>query len=142
MQAFDKNHRFVWTNGCFDVLHIGHIRMLRECAKEAQSHGAKLIVGIDSDARVREMKGDTRPINSQDIRSEFLLAINGVDSVVVFNSSEELDSIISKLQPEAMIVGDDYRNKTVIGSRHAKKVIFFPKVVGYSTTKLLEGGFA
>lgn len=133
------NNRVVWTNGCFDVLHIGHIRMINECVRQALIYDAKLVVGIDSDRRVSEIKGKQRPLNNQQIRSEFLLSIKGVESVVIFDNEKELNSIISQLQPEIMVVGDDYIGRTVIGSSYTKKLIFFPKIVGYSSTKIIKG---
>tara|TARA_A100001391_G_C4891050_1_gene230892 strand:+ start:170 stop:559 length:390 start_codon:yes stop_codon:yes gene_type:complete len=124
----------VWINGCFDVLHRGHLELF----KYAKMQGDYLIVGIDSDNRVRKLKGDHRPINSAEDRKMFLECINFVDDVVVFNSDEELIENIKNFNPDYMIIGSDYENKKVIGSEHAKKLIFFERITGYSTTKILE----
>jgi len=124
----------VWVNGCFDVLHIGHIELLRY----AKNLGDKLIVGIDSDERVKELKGDTRQFNNQFDRTEMLRAIKYVDQVVIFNSEKELIASIDKYNVHTMVVGDDYKDKEVIGSENAKKVMFFQKLDNYSTTHILE----
>ena len=124
----------VWVNGCFDVLHIGHIELLRY----AKNLGDKLIVGIDSDERVKELKGDTRPFNNQFDRTEMLRAIKYVDQVVIFNSEKELIASIDKYNVHTMVVGDDYKDKEVIGSENAKKVMFFQKLDNYSTTHILD----
>ena len=124
-----------FVNGCFDVLHIGHIRML----DFAKSCCDKLIVGIDSDTRVKFLKGQTRPINDEYDRQEFLLALQAVDGVEIFDSDDELISLIKSLQPDIMVVGSDYRDKSVIGSEHAKQLIFFSRIEGYSTSKIVEG---
>ena len=124
-----------FVNGCFDVLHIGHIRML----DFAKSCCDKLIVGIDSDTRVKILKGQTRPINDEYDRQEFLLALKAVDGVEIFDSEDELISLIKLLQPDIMVVGSDYRDKRVIGSEHAKQLIFFNRIEGYSTSKIVEG---
>ena len=130
-----QSKKIGFVNGCFDVLHIGHIRMLdfaKSCCDE-------LIVGIDSDARVKKMKGPTRPINDELDRQEFLLSLQAVDRVEIFDSEGELISLIKSLQPDIMVVGSDYRDKRVIGSEHAKQLIFFNRIEGYSTSKIVEG---
>ncbi len=124
----------VFINGCFDVLHIGHIRLF----EFAKIFGDKVIVGIDSDTRVKELKGDSRPINSQEDRKEMLLSLKNVDNVCIFNDRIELENLVFDISPDYMIVGEEYRSKEVIGSDFAKKLIFFNKVNGYSTTKILQ----
>lgn len=124
----------VWVNGCFDVLHRGHIELF----KFAKSNGEKLIVGIDSDSRVKQLKGSSRPINNQEDRKYFLECIKFIDEVVIFNTQSELEDAILSYSPDIMIVGSDYINKKVVGSENAKKLIFFDKIKGYSTTKILE----
>ena len=126
--------RTVWVNGCFDVLHRGHIELF----KFAKSNGEKLIVGIDSDSRVKQLKGSSRPINNQEDRKYFLECIKFIDEVVIFNNQKELENAILSYSPDVMIVGSDYVDKKVIGSENAKKLIFFDKIKGYSTTKILE----
>ena len=124
----------VWVNGCFDILHRGHIELF----KFAKSKGDFVIVGIDSDSRVGDLKGPTRPINSQEDRKFMLDAIEYVDKVVVFETSSELRGMISYFRPEIMIVGSDYKDKNVIGSQYAGELIFFDRIGDYSTTNILE----
>ena len=126
--------RKVWINGCFDVLHRGHIELF----KFAKDNGDYLVVGIDSDSRVRQLKGNSRPINNQKDRKFFLESIKYVDEVIIFESENQLIEEISILKPDLMIVGSDYINKRVIGSEKAKKLMFFDRVGDYSTTKILE----
>ena len=124
----------IWVNGCFDVLHRGHIELL----EYAKSMGGYLIVGIDGDTRVKQNKGYGRPINTQEDRKFFLEAIKYVDEVTVFNSDSELTNTIKKHSPEYLIVGSDWKGKNVIGSEHAQEVLFFDRVGNYSTTNILE----
>lgn len=127
--------RVVWTNGCFDILHRGHIELF----KYARSLGDRLVVGIDTDERVKASKGESRPFNNVEDRVAMLQAIKHIDEVVVFGSDNELDTKVLLSNAEIMVVGSDYRNKNVIGSRHVKDVLFFDKVGGHSTTKILAG---
>ena len=126
--------KYIWTNGCFDVLHRGHFEML----KYAKSFGGRLVVGIDSDAKVELDKGPRRPFNSEADRKFALESIRYVDSVVIFGSREALESILSVYNPDIMVVGSDWRGKEVVGSRFAGEVEFFDRVEGYSTTNILE----
>ena len=124
-----------FVNGCFDVLHLGHIRLFN-FAKRNCDH---LIVAIDSDSRVKKLKGVTRPLNNQNDRSEFLLSIQSVDEVKVFQTEKELIGLIKLINPDIMIVGSDYRDRRVIGSEYAKQLIFFERIEGYSTSKIVKG---
>lgn len=122
----------IWINGTFDILHIGHIRLIL--------HGASLgtlRVGIDSDDRVREKKGINRPFNPLHHRMEFVSAINGVDSVVSFSTNQELINRIKEWEPDIMVIGDDYNYHEIIGVEYVPKIEFFKKVEGISTTKIL-----
>jgi len=122
----------IWTNGCFDVLHLGHIELFRY----ARSLGKTLTVGIDSDRRIRESKGENRPINNEKSRKKMLLSIRWVDNVVVFDSDQELQSLVFA-HADAMVVGSDYKDKRVIGSEWCD-VIFFDKLENYSTTEIIK----
>jgi bifunctional ADP-heptose synthase (sugar kinase/adenylyltransferase) len=96
------------------------------------------VVGIDDDDRIRASKGDSRPINSLEDRMELLRSIKYIDDVVCFSSDEGLDTEVLLSGAEVMVVGSDYRNKNVIGSRHVKEVKFFDRVGGHSTSSIME----
>ena len=123
----------VWVNGTFDVLHVGHIKLL-----EFASQFGTLRVGIDTDKRVKELKGVDRPFNTQDDRKKMLESIKYVDEVVFFDSREELINSVKEFSPDIMVVGDDYKGETVFGSEYAKKLVFFEKVPNYSSSKILN----
>jgi D-beta-D-heptose 7-phosphate kinase/D-beta-D-heptose 1-phosphate adenosyltransferase len=127
--------RISFVNGCFDVLHPGHIELL----KYARSFGDYLIVAIDSDRKVAEMKGPERPIFSQHDRALMLKAIRYVDVVHVFDTKEDLEQLLESIQPDIMVVGSDWKGKEVVGSQYAKSVRFFDRIGGYSTTKTIQG---
>lgn len=123
----------VWVNGTFDILHIGHIKLL-----EFASQYGYLRVGIDTDKRVKELKGEDRPFNTQDDRKKMLESIKFVDEVVLFDSREELIENVKNFSPDIMVIGDDYKEQIVYGSEHAKKLVFFEKIPNYSSTKILN----
>lgn len=124
----------VFVNGTFDVLHRGHLMLLNY----AKSLGDYLIVGIDNDARVKEKKGESRPVNSCEDRSFMLLNLKSVDDVRVFSTDKELENLVKSIKPDIMIVGSDWKNKTVIGSYYSSKLIFFDRINEYSSTKIIE----
>ena len=124
----------VFVNGTFDILHIGHLELLNY----AKSLGTYLLVAIDSDNRVTEKKGSDRPFNKIDNRIALLSNLKAVDKVLVFNTDFELESIIEQYNPDIMIVGSDWKDRTVIGSEYAKKVVFFDRIIDESTTKTIE----
>ena len=127
--------KIIFVNGCFDVLHPGHIQLF----KYAKSLGDYLIVAIDSDKRVSETKGPERPIFSQSDRSQTLEAIRYIDVVHIFDSKEDLENLLKSIAPDIMIVGSDWKGKEVVGEQYAKTVRFFDRVGEYSTTKTLQG---
>lgn len=124
----------IWTNGCYDILHLGHIRLFQY----AKSLGDKLIVGIDSDNRVKELKGPNRPINNEQHRKEILESIKYIDEVYIFGSSDELKSLIKEHDIDSIVVGDDYKTKLVIGSELVKQTIFFTKIPSLSTSQIIN----
>jgi len=134
MSNFGTDKIIGFTNGCFDILHVGHIQML-EFIKESCDY---LIVGIDSDRRVKENKGNGRPINSQDNRAYMLESLRCVDAVFIFDSDDGLIQLVKETAPDLMVVGSDYKNKRVIGGEHAKNVVFFERIDGFSTTKIIQ----
>ena len=125
----------VWVNGSFDVLHIGHIRLLEYANKLGN-----VKVGIDSDERIKEFKGKNRPFNSLSDRIEFLHSIKYVDNVEVFNTTEELEQLIKQYQPDYMVIGSDYKTKPIVGAEFIKEIIFFERIEDKSTTKILNYG--
>ena len=123
----------VWTNGCFDVLHRGHIELFRY----ARSLGDELIVGIDTDKKVKKDKGKNRPINNLHDRMFMLQSIQYIDKVIPFDSTEDLRKTIRWYKPDIMVIGSDWRGKDVIGKEFADKLVFFDRIKGYSSTKIL-----
>jgi len=128
----------IWINGCFDVLHPGHIRMFEFARSLASDKQSCIKVGIDSDKRVKLLKGSSRPIFDQRERYKMLSALRDVDEVVVFGSDEALEDQIKMYQPDIMIVGSDYKEKKVIGSEFAKKLVFFERDLKYSTSNIVS----
>lgn len=126
--------KLIFVNGCFDILHPGHIKMF----EYARSLGTKLIVAIDSDEKVKQMKGDSRPINNQDDRKFILEAIRYIDEVIIFNSKDELQELVKTIKPAIMMVGSDWKGKEVVGSDYAKEVQFFDRLGDYSTTNIIK----
>lgn len=122
----------IWTNGCYDILHIGHIKLL----KYASSLG-NLYVGIDSDQRIKTKKGINRPINNEQYRKEFLENIKGVQQVNIFHTDNELQDYIKQYDIDIIVIGEDYKNKNVIGSELVKQIIFYPKYINISSSKIL-----
>ena len=110
----------VWVNGCFDILHPGHIELF----KVAKSLGDRLIVGIDTDEKVKNDKGLSRPINSLLFRKTMLESIKYIDIVLPFGSKLELEQLIELYNPDILLVGGDWRNGEVVGKQFAKKVKF------------------
>ena len=127
-------YKKVFVNGTFDLLHRGHIELLNYARKQ----GCHVCVGIDTDDRVREKKGPTRPIFDQEERKYFLENLKAVDEVRFFSNDAELEGLVKSYQPDIMIVGSDWKDKSVIGSYWAAKLIFFDRVGEYATTKTIE----
>jgi D-beta-D-heptose 7-phosphate kinase/D-beta-D-heptose 1-phosphate adenosyltransferase len=121
------------VNGTFDTLHLGHVRLLAF----ANSLG-KVLVLIDSDRRVRELKGENRPINNETERSYILSSLKFVDRVEIFNSDQELIDLIKNYHPDIMVKGSDYVNQPIIGAEYCKKIEFYGRIPGYSTTEKIQ----
>lgn len=122
----------VFTNGCFDILHRGHIEYLEQSRKL----GTKLIVGLNSDSSVKKLKGDTRPINNEQDRKLALEALRCVDEVIIF-TEDTPNNLIDQVKPDIITKGGDYNTNNVVGSDRAK-VIILPFVEGFSTTNIVS----
>ncbi len=127
-----ENKKIVFTNGCFDLLHQGHLHLL----KEAKKLGDKLIVAINNDASVRKLKGETRPIETLEIRIEKLIALDDVDYVISFSDDTPL-LLIEQIQPDVLVKGGDYKIDEIIGRQFAKNMTIIPLLSGFSTTKII-----
>ena len=123
----------IWVNGTFDVMHIGHIKLL----EHASSLGI-VRVGLDTDERIREKKGSSRPVNALQDRIDFMKSIKYVDSVVSFGSSKELEDRIREWDADIMVIGDDYEYHEIIGNHLVNSISFFDKIKNKSTTKILN----
>jgi D-beta-D-heptose 7-phosphate kinase/D-beta-D-heptose 1-phosphate adenosyltransferase len=124
----------VFVNGCFDILHRGHLEMLK-FAKEA---GGFLVVALDSDDKVVKDKGLSRPVNCQEDRKFMLESLRWVDEVRVFDTREELSGLVKQISPDLMIVGSDWRGKHIVGGEFAKEIRYFDRVGTYSTSNIIE----
>jgi len=126
-----------FTNGCFDILHLGHVTYLEKSKKA----GRVLVVGLNSDASTRRLKGPSRPVNPEQARAAVLAALESVDYVTIFNDDTPL-KLIEALQPDILIKGADYKNQTVVGADVVKarggKIEFITFVDHFSTTKVIE----
>ena len=123
----------IFVNGTFDILHIGHLDLLNY----AKSLGTHLLVAIDSDRRVKELKGESRPINTVADRRAMLQSLRFVDYVKVFDTTEELIEIIKLYKPDIMVKGSDYQGKSVTGETLIPKVIYYERTE-HSTTKTIQ----
>lgn len=124
-----EGKKVVFTNGCFDILHVGHVKYLQE----AKSYGDVLIVGLNSDSSVRELKGPTRPVNTEADRAYILAALESVDYVVLF-SEETPHELIKNIAPDILVKGGDYEGKSVVGAEFAGELRLVQFVDGKSTT--------
>ena len=129
--------RVVFTNGVFDLLHSGHVDVL----VAARSHGDALVVGINSDASVRRLKGPTRPVRGEAERAYVLAALEAVDVVVVFDQDTPLE-LVRRLTPSVIVKGGDYSPETVVGADEVRAaggdVVIVPLTPGHSTTAIIE----
>ena len=125
--------KIVWCNGTFDILHPGHIELF----KVGKSLGDKLIVATDTDEKIRQDKGASKPVNNLCDRISMLQAIKYIDEVLYFGNRKELEGLIELYSPDILLLGDDWRGGDVVGRQYAKEVKFLPRL-NYSTTKIIE----
>ena len=132
-----QNKKIITTNGVFDILHLGHIKYLQE----AKKLGDVLIVAINSDDSVKQIKGPERPINSEQSRAKVLAALSFVDYIVIFNETNPVN-ILSEIKPGIHVKGGDYRIEQIIEKdiveKNDGKIILIPEIKGYSTTDLIN----
>ncbi len=133
----EKGRRIIFTNGCFDLLHVGHIRYL----EEAKTLGDVLVVGVNSDSSVRKIKGPERPILPAEERIEILSGLQSVDYVAVFDEHDPL-KLIASLLPDVLVKGGDWTKEQIVGGEVVEKsggeVVIIPFVRGASTTNLIK----
>ena len=133
----ESGQKIVFTNGCFDLLHVGHVRYLAE----ARSHGDLLIVGLNSDASLKLIKGPQRPIVRQDHRAEVLASLMSVDYVVYFDEPDPL-TLIQTVKPDVLVKGEDWADDAIIGAEDVKsrggKIVRVSFVEAVSTTAIIE----
>lgn len=132
-----KGELVVFTNGCFDILHVGHVRYL----SEAKESGDILIVGLNSDASVRGLKGEGRPVQTEEDRAEILVSLRFVDYVVIFDEETPLNLIMA-LMPDVLVKGEDWEEGDIVGAREVTswggRVVRARLVPGSSTTTIIE----
>lgn len=132
-----KDDKIVFTNGCFDILHRGHIEYLAKAA----SLGTKLVIGLNTDASVKRLKGDSRPINDENARALLLASLVFVDKVILFDTDTPRD-LIDFVQPDVLVKGGDYKPEEIAGYDIVKakggEIVTLDFVEGYSTTSLIE----
>jgi rfaE bifunctional protein nucleotidyltransferase chain/domain len=129
-------NKIVWINGCFDVLHYGHFKLIQY----ASSFGGKLVIGIDSDERVKQLKGEDRPFHTQQQREYNLRQIRGVGDVIVFHTEDELRNTLEKLKPTIFVIGSDYIDKPIVGGEFAEEIKFFERIDNLSTSNIMKHG--
>lgn len=123
----------VMVNGTFDILHRGHLEMLQYAGNMGS-----LLVCIDTDRRVKELKGETRPINNQEDRKFMLECLKFVDWVKLFDSKEELIEIMKLYQPDVYVKGSDWKGHSSVAQQYCKQVIYYDRVGDYSTTNIIQ----
>ncbi|MBC8046202.1 MAG: D-glycero-beta-D-manno-heptose 1-phosphate adenylyltransferase [Fimbriimonadaceae bacterium] len=134
-----RNKKIIFTNGCFDILHAGHIHLLNACTELENNY--VLIVGLNSDASVKRLKGESRPINNFDTRAKVLASLYAVDAVIQFEEDTPIE-LIKMIQPDVLVKGGDYKEDEIVGADIVKqnggRIVVIPFLAGYSTTKILE----
>ena len=125
-------NNIIFTNGCFDIIHRGHIELLKFC----KDMGGQVVVGINSDESIKKLKGNERPINNEKDRVFLLESLKYVDKVIIFEEDTPYN-LIKQIKPDIIVKGSDYSKELVVGKDLAE-VIIFEKIDGYSTTKTIQ----
>ena len=128
-----SKNKIVFTNGCFDILHVGHVKYL----EEAKKLGDILIVGINSDSSVSRLKGKSRPINSLNDRSHIIASLKSVDYVIPFEEDTPIE-LIKAIVPNILVKGSDYKDKNIVGEEIAEKLVLIDFVEGRSTSNTIS----
>lgn len=142
IQKWQQNgEKVVFTNGCFDILHLGHVDYL----EKARQKGQRLVVGLNSDDSVKRLKGENRPINSEYARARLLASLGFTDAIIIFAEDTPLD-LITSLLPDILVKGSDYSVENIVGATeviaNGGSVETIDLVEGYSTTKIIEKSMA
>jgi D-beta-D-heptose 7-phosphate kinase/D-beta-D-heptose 1-phosphate adenosyltransferase len=125
----------VVVNGTFDIIHLGHLRLLDYARSLPNSY---VLVLTDSDRRIKQLKGNDRPINTEYERCSLLFALKSVDRVETFDTDQELVDLIKGFEPDVMIKGSDYRDRPIIGAEYCKEIKFYDRLGNYSTTNKIQ----
>lgn len=137
LPEWKKQGKIVFTNGCFDILHLGHVDYL----EKARNLGAKLILGLNTDHSIQKIKGPQRPVTDQNSRARVMASMEFVDAVILFDEDTPFD-LINELKPDILVKGDDYTVENIVGSdivlKNGGSVETIPLVKGYSTTNVIE----
>jgi D-beta-D-heptose 7-phosphate kinase/D-beta-D-heptose 1-phosphate adenosyltransferase len=129
-----NSKKIVFTNGCFDIIHPGHIKVFRL----AKSMGDVLVVGVNTDASVRRLKGPFRPVSDENSRAQVVAAMEDVDYVILFGEDTPL-GLIKRIRPDVLVKGADYSAGKIVGADYAGKVVRVPLAKNHSTTRLISG---
>jgi rfaE bifunctional protein nucleotidyltransferase chain/domain len=131
-----EGKKVVFTNGCFDLLHVGHLRYL----EQAREEGDLLVLGLNSDRSVRELKGETRPLLPQEERAEMMAALSMVDYIIIFDERTPLN-LIKELRPDILVKGGDWKREDIVGGKEVEsaggRVVVVPEIPGRSTSNLI-----
>lgn len=137
LTSWKKDGKVVFTNGCFDILHLGHVDYL----EKTKSLGSKMVVGLNTDKSVSRIKGETRPIQDQTSRARIIASLECVDAVILFDEETPYD-LIKAMKPDILAKGDDYQIENIVGANivieNGGEVKTIPLIEGYSTTKIID----